>query len=57
MPLVITHISSDFVSLGQKWANRERRFRLAHENAGGDVERFRAAGAHHARHQPCQRRE
>ena len=52
MPLVITIISSDLVSLVQKRADGERSFRLAHEDAGGDVERFRAAGAHDVRHDP-----
>src|SRR5882724_6063579 len=30
----------------------ERRFRLAHENAGRDVQRFRSARAHHLGHDP-----
>ena len=35
---------------GKKGTNRQRRFRLPHENAGSDVERFGAAGAHEAGH-------
>ncbi len=50
MPLVMMVINSDCVTSGKKWANRERRFRLAHEDAGGDVQRFRAACAHQSRH-------
>ncbi len=38
--------------LGKKRADGERGFGLAHEDAGGDVERFCAAGAHDAGHQP-----
>jgi len=30
----------------------ERSFGLAHKNAGGNIEGFRAAGAHHASHCP-----
>ena len=41
-----------FGELRKKWADGEGRFGLAHENAGGDVERFRAAGAHDDGHQP-----
>ena len=36
----------------QKWADGQRRFGLAHENAGRHVERFRAADAHQSRHHP-----
>ena len=52
MPLVITVISSECVSSGKKRPDGHRRFRLSHENAGGDVQRFGTAGAHHARHHP-----
>jgi len=38
--------------LGKKRADGERGFGLAHEDAGGDVERFCPAGAHDAGHQP-----
>src|SRR2546426_224764 len=38
--------------LGKKRPDSERSFRLSHENTGGDVEGFRAAGAHHASHDP-----
>src|ERR1700687_4977265 len=36
----------------QKRADGERRFGLAHEDAGGHVERLRAAGAHDGSHHP-----
>src|SRR2546426_5911370 len=38
--------------LGKKRPDSERSFRLSHENTGGDIEGFRAAGAHHASHDP-----
>jgi len=38
---------------GEKRANRERSFRLTHEDAGGHVEGFGATGAHQARHDLC----
>jgi hypothetical protein len=38
--------------IGQKRPDGYRRFRLSHENTGRDVERFRAAGAHHPGHNP-----
>ena len=41
-----------FCELIQKRADGEGGFGLAHEDAGGDVERFRAAGAHDAGHDP-----
>ena len=50
MPLVMIVISSDCVTSGRIWTDGEGRFGLAHENAGGDIERFRAAGAHQAGH-------
>ena len=50
MPLVMMVISSERVTSGKKRTNRERRFRLAHEDAGGDVQRFGAARAHQAGH-------
>ena len=37
---------------GQQRADGEGRLGLAHENAGGDVERFGAADAHQAGHDP-----
>src|ERR1700726_137688 len=36
--------------LGKKWPDRQRSFRLPHENAGSDVERLCAAGRHQSRH-------
>ena len=42
--------------VGQERADGHRRFGLAHENAGGDVERLGAADAHDPRHQPRRRR-
>src|SRR6266436_5178 len=41
-----------FCELVQKGTDSERGFGLAHENTCGDVERFRAAGAHDASHDP-----
>ena len=38
--------------LGKKGANGEWGFGLAHEDAGGNVKGFRAAGTHHASHDP-----
>src|ERR1700722_5661669 len=38
--------------VGQERANSHRRFRLAHKDAGRNVERLSAAGAHDARHEP-----
>src|SRR5580698_4543107 len=52
MPLVIIGHQLGFGQLGQKWTNGERRFRLAHEDAGRYIERLGAAGAHHNRHHP-----
>src|ERR1700679_3802808 len=49
MPLVMMVMSSDWVTSGI-WADGERRFSLAHEDARGDVEGFGAAGAHEAGH-------
>src|SRR5438034_11282658 len=45
--------------LGKKGANGEWGFGLAHEDAGGNVKGFRAAGTHHASHDPsrCPRSE
>src|SRR5580693_578576 len=41
-----------FCELIQKGTDGEGGLGLAHEDAGGDVERFRAAGAHDAGHEP-----
>ena len=49
MPLVMMVNSSDSVMPARK-GDGERRFGLAHEDAGGDVDRFRAAGAHDVLH-------
>src|SRR3982075_4308404 len=38
--------------IGEEWPDRKRSFRLAHEDAGGDIERFSAARTHDARHHP-----
>src|ERR1700688_4872097 len=38
--------------VGQKWADRQRRFRLSHENAGSYVQRFGTACSHHTGHDP-----
>ena len=38
--------------IGKKWPDGHRRFCLPHEDAGRDIERFRAAGAHHSGHDP-----
>ena len=46
MPAVMTVISSERVSDGHVRANGERSFGLAHENTGGNVQRFRPARAH-----------
>src|SRR5271169_540448 len=37
----------------KKRSDRERRLGLAHENAGGDIERLGATGAHDFSHEPC----
>ena len=50
MPHVMMVIISDRVASGRKGANCEGRFRLAHEDAGRDVERFRSARAHQSGH-------
>ena len=52
MPLVITVMSSELRQVGKKRADGQRGFRLAHENAGGDVQRLRAARAHEAGSSP-----
>ena len=39
----------------QKRPDRQRRFRLPHENARRDVQRLRPARAHHPLHHPCRR--
>ena len=52
MPLVITVINSERVRSGKKRPNGLRGFRLAHENAGGHIQRLRAARSHQPRHQP-----
>ncbi len=41
-----------FGQLIQKRPDGQRRFGLSHEDAGGNIERFRAARAHDARHDP-----
>src|SRR5258707_7457819 len=41
-----------FREFGKERANGERSFSLTHEDAGGDVERFCAAGAHDSGHDP-----
>ena len=46
MPLVMMVISSTARGAGQKGPDRERRFGLAHEDAGGDVHAFGAGDAH-----------
>ena len=50
IPLDITVNSSLSVMSGQERTNGQRRFGLPHEDAGGDVHGFRAAGAHHPLH-------
>ena len=50
MPLVMMVNSSDSVSPREERPDGERRFGLAHEDAGRHVERFGAARAHHLLH-------
>ena len=41
-----------FCEFAEKWPDCEWRLRLSHEDTGGNVERLRAARAHHPRHDP-----
>ena len=50
MPLTMMVNSSDSVSPGDERPDGQRRFRLPHEDAGRDVQRFRAARAHDLLH-------
>ena len=50
MPLVMMVNNSDLRQSGQERPDGQRRFRLAHEDAGGDAGRFGAAGAHDPLH-------
>ena len=46
MPLTMMVNNSDCVGTGEERPDGKRRFGLPHEDAGRDVQRFRAAGAH-----------
>src|SRR5271165_2087430 len=46
------HHQLGLCELIQERADGERSFGLPHEDAGGNVERFSAAGSHHAGHNP-----
>ena len=52
MPAVMMVINSLSVCIGKQRPNGKRRFSLAHEDGCRDVQRFRAAHAHQAVHDP-----